>query len=342
MPKDNLGGVKPVVFSCEGRVMSAAETEFFARENPFGFILFARNIDTPDQVRQLIADFRQSVGRPEAPVLIDQEGGRVQRLRSPHWFEAPAAARIGEMYVRDKDAGARAAILSTQLIAADLASVGITVNCAPCLDMSRPETSSVIGNRAYSSDPAVIIELATIICNTYMQAGIIPVIKHIPGHGRATVDSHKQLPVVTEDISVLEQTDFVPFKVLSKMPWGMTAHIVFSAIDATAPATQSALVINQIIRQKIGFDGLLLSDDLNMNALNGSLHQRAEMSIAAGVDILLHCSGVLDEMRDVVAACPKMTAVTRRRIENTGLKIKLPSGRFDKEQARQELSELLM
>ncbi len=309
--------MKPVIFSCEGPVLTEEERQFFKSEDPFGFILFARNVEAPDQLQTLIRDLRDSVGREDAPVLVDQEGGRVQRLRSPHWYEAPSFGRIGTLYDLDPEKGREAARFATQLISADLLEAGFSVNCSPCLDLSFPETSSVIGDRSFHRNPAVVAELGAIVAETYMDAGIMPVIKHMPGHGRALVDSHIELPSVATDLSDLSENDFAPFKALSKIPWGMTAHIVFENIDPSGPATQSPKVIEDIIRRKIGFEGLLLTDDLNMEALDGSLAVRAERALEAGVDIILHCSGKLAEMREVASACPSIRADSLERYQQS-------------------------
>jgi beta-N-acetylhexosaminidase len=314
LQKTDFEQVKPVIFGCAGETFSDAEKAFFATEKPFGLILFRRNVKTPSQVKALCRHFRELVGRSNAPVLMDQEGGRVQRLRPPSWFAAPPLAVFGKIYDIDPQKGRRAAQLATQIIAADLISVGINVNCSPCLDMSRDETSDVIGDRALHKSPAIIAELGRVIAEAYLQCGIMPVVKHMPGHGRGTVDSHHQLPTVSAVLDQMIDTDFTPFRDLADLPWGMTAHIVFDQIDPSAPATQSTTIVEKIIRQEIGFDGLLLSDDLNMNALQGSVGNRAERAFEAGLDIVLHCSGDLDEMVQVAEICPQMTAKTHSRI----------------------------
>ncbi|MBE7637687.1 beta-N-acetylhexosaminidase [Sneathiella sp. P13V-1] len=307
MHETDLSGVKPIIFSVAGTELSAEEKSFFQSEKPFGFILFARSVDNPDQLRQLISDLRSCVERSDAPVLVDQEGGRVQRMRPPHWFQAPALGKIGALYDIDPAISERAAVLATELIINDLKSVGFNVNCSPCLDLPRAETSNVIGDRALHQDNDVLVKLAATIMDYYVENGIMPVIKHIPGHGRGTVDSHHELPTVSATLEELKASDFKPFKSLSAAPWGMTAHIVFDQIDPDNPATQSQKVIEEIIRGEIGFDGLLLSDDLNMNALKGSLRERAVRAFDAGIDILLHCSGKMDEMKDIASAIPQMS-----------------------------------
>ena len=341
MPRTDLSGVKPVIFSCDGLTLNDAERTFFSEENPFGFILFARNIETPEQVRALIADFRQAVGRSDAPVLVDQEGGRVQRFKPPHWYKAPPFGKLGELYDIDPDKGRRATVLATQLIAADLQKVGVTVNCSPCLDLNLEATSSVIGDRSFHSDPDVVGQLAKIVCAEYLTAGIMPILKHMPGHGRGAVDSHHELPAVAASKDELGGADFSPFKTLCHMPWGMTAHIVFEDIDPDYPATQSKIVIDDIIRGQIGFDGLLLTDDLNMNALSGSLGDRAVRAQDAGIDLILHCSGKLDEMREVAGACRPISEPVIQRI-NAGISVTSAALVIkNTENLKEELAQLL-
>jgi len=317
LPKTDLQNVKSVIFSCQGTSLTVEEKDFFRSESPLGLILFARNIDHPEQVRALIEDFKEAVGREDAPILVDQEGGRVQRLRSPHWFEAPAFGKLGALYAMDEKAGTEATILATRLIADDLNNVGFTVDCSPCLDLSLDVTSTVIGDRSLGRDPERVFKLGNIVKETFLSAGITPVIKHIPGHGRGNVDSHLELPVVGTDKATLSASDFVPFKKLANCPWGMTAHIVFEDIDPQNPATQSATVIREIIREEIGFDGLLLTDDLNMQALKGTLAERAAKAIKAGIDVILHCSGKLEEMKEVATVCPALTSDARRRLASS-------------------------
>ncbi len=340
MPKTDYADVRSVIFSCEGTELTAAETAFFESEKPFGFILFARNVDTPDQLRKLISDLRACTGRADTPVLVDQEGGRVQRLRAPHWFNAPSFGKIAALYEQDSAAGLKAAELTTRLIAADLVSVGFSVNCSPCLDLGLPQTSAVIGDRSFGGDADQVIALSKIVAETYMACGIMPVIKHIPGHGRGTVDSHLELPIVAAAHSELAASDFIPFQKMNHIPWGMTAHIVFEALDPDYPATQSKRVVEEVIRGEIGFDGLLLTDDLNMQALKGSLADRAKRAISAGVDIVLHCSGKLSEMKEVVSACPKLSIDTVRRIEAGMSQVKYPVS-FDVAGLKNELADLV-
>jgi beta-N-acetylhexosaminidase len=304
---------RAVIFGCAGPDLSADERAFFRDADPLGFILFARNVDTPERTRRLVDDLRSSVARADVPVLIDQEGGRVARLRPPHWRKAPPARLFGELYARDAERGLEATRLNSRLLAADVASIGVDVDCLPVLDIAFPETHAVIGDRAYADRPKRFAALGRAAAEGLLAEGVMPVIKHIPGHGRATVDSHESLPRVTAARVELERTDFVPFKLLADLPWAMTGHLLFDAIDPGAAITVSARGVKEIIRGHIGFDGLLLSDDLSMQALGGSLAERAARSLAAGCDIALHCNGRMDEMTGIAASTGAMTerAATR-------------------------------
>ena len=295
------------IFGVSGQVLTSEERAFFRDVQPLGFILFARNVADPDQVRRLVNDLRASVEHAEAPVLIDQEGGRVQRLKPPHWRAASAAAKFGALASQRASDGRKAVFLNHQLIGAELAALGIDVDCAPLLDVQQPGAHDVIGDRAYGSDPEQVATLGRAAADGLMSAGITPVIKHIPGHGRSMVDSHHDLPRVTTSHAELSRIDFVPFKRLNDLPWGMTAHIVYEALDKELPATLSAKVIAEIIRGEIGFDGLLLSDDLSMKALRGTLAELARESVAAGCDIALHCNGKMEEMVQVAAGAPPLS-----------------------------------
>ena len=297
------------IFGVAGPTLRGEERGFFRDVQPLGFILFARNVVDPDQVRRLVNDLRASVEHAEAPVLIDQEGGRVQRLRPPHWRAAAAAAKFGVLAVQRADTGRRAVFLNHQLIGADLAALGIDVDCAPLIDVHQPGAHDVIGDRAFSGDPEQVAALGRAAADGLLSVGITPVIKHIPGHGRTMVDSHHHLPRVTASRAELSRTDFVPFKRLADLPWAMTAHILYEAIDPAQPATLSAKVISEIIRGEIGFDGLLLSDDLSMKALRGTLGELAQRSVAAGCDIALHCNGKMEEMVEVAAGVPPLSKV---------------------------------
>jgi beta-N-acetylhexosaminidase len=305
---------RAVILGCAGPRLSAEERGFFSRFNPLGFILFARNVEAPDQLRALIAELRRSVGRADAPVLIDQEGGRVQRLRPPHWRAAPPPARFGELALRDSAAASEAARINAQLIGAELADLGIDTVCAPVLDLRFPGAHEVIGDRAFSSDPEIVSLLGRASCEGFFAAGVVPIVKHSPGHGRGMVDSHLSLPVVEASRSELERSDFRPFKALADMPWAMTAHVVYRAIDAGRPATTSPLIVDQVIRRHIGFDGVLIGDDLSMEALHGSIAERAEATLAAGCDLALHCNGKMDEMEMLTDVVPVMSPKTVARL----------------------------
>ena len=302
------------IYGCAGLTLSAPEERFFQTANPFGFILFARNCETPDQVRELVAALRGAVGRDDAPVLIDQEGGRVARLKPPHWRGAPPASYFGRMASHDRPRAHEALRINTQLIAAELTGLGIDVDCVPLLDLQFPGAHDVIGDRAFGGDPELVADCGRVVCETMLASGVMPIVKHIPGHGRARVDSHKALPVVDTAAAELEATDFRPFQALADAPWAMTAHVVYSALDGGHPATTSRKLIDEVIRGRIGFDGLLLSDDLSMEALQGSLGERAEASLAAGCDVALHCNGKPAEMEQVAAAVGPLSAAAQRRI----------------------------
>jgi len=306
--------VRAVIFGCEGPALCGAERDFFREADPLGFILFARNCETPDQVRALTDALRDCVGRDDAPVLIDQEGGRVQRLRPPHWRDAPAAATFGRIAAGDPDRAREAVRLNARLIAAELTALGIDVNCLPVLDVPAAGAHDIIGDRAFARDPKVIADLGHAACDGLMAGGVLPVIKHIPGHGRAAVDSHADLPRVDASAEDLAATDFAPFRALKDMPWAMTAHVVYTRIDATAPATLSATVVGETIRRDIGFDGLLLTDDISMGALGGPMAERTAGSLAAGCDVVLHCNGGMAEMEAIAAAVPEITAAARARL----------------------------
>jgi len=309
-----MSAPKAAIFGCAGLELSGEERDFFRRSDPLGFILFARNCGTPEQIARLTADLRDSVGRSDAPVLIDQEGGRVQRLKPPHWRQAPPAVRFGDLFRRDPALGREAVEFNMRLIAAELIALGIDVDCVPCLDVPVPGAHDVIGDRAFALQPEIVADLGRIVAGTMLDMGIMPVIKHLPGHGRAGVDSHLALPKVSTSVVELQHSDFLPFKSLSDMPWGMTAHVLYTAIDAERPATTSPTVIDRIVRGAIGFQGLLLSDDLSMQALGGSLGERAAASLAAGCDIALHCNGRMDEMVQVADAAGPMTELALERL----------------------------
>ena len=323
-----------------GLELTDAEREFIRAERPWGFILFKRNVESPGQVSALVRECRSITGQPEAPVLIDQEGGRVQRLGPPHWPVYPAGAVFGALYDRDSQLGLTAARLSARLIAADLADLGISVDCLPLADVPVAGADAVIGNRAYGTDPAKVAAIARAVTDGLEQGGILPILKHIPGHGRATADTHFRLPTVDTPRSELERTDFAAFRPLADLPMAMTAHVVFSALDPAQPATTSATIIEQVIRGSIGFQGLLMSDDVSMNALSGSIAGRTRAIISAGCDMVLHCNGKLDEMREVARETPELTGKALQRAERALAARKSPLP-FDRVAARAELDALI-
>jgi len=306
--------VQAVIYGCEGPRLTEWERGFFAEADPLGFILFARNCVDPDQLRALVSALRATVGRDEAPVLIDQEGGRVTRLKPPAWRAAPAAGVFDELAQRNLETACEAAEVNARLLALELRALGIDVDCLPLLDLRLPEGHGIIGDRALGSDPEQVIALGRAVCKGLASAGVTPVIKHMPGHGRAHVDTHEALPQVDASLEVLRDSDFRPFKALAEAPWGMTAHIVFTAIDPERPATTSPKVISEIIRGEIGFDGLLLTDDLSMSALSGGLGERAGAALAAGCDVALHCNGERSEMEAVAAAVSPLTPAAEARL----------------------------
>lgn len=327
-----------LICGCTGTTLSEAERRFFAEVQPWGLILFRRNVEEPAQVSALCAAFRAAVGRPDAPVFVDQEGGRVQRLRPPHWPAYTAAGLYAAgRSIEDAEAAAR---LAARLVADDLRAVGITADCAPVLDVRAPGSHDVIGDRAFGSEVDTVVRLGLAFAEGLMAGGVLPVVKHIPGHGRTRVDSHHDLPVVTEDRETLSRVDFEPFRRLATLPAAMTAHIVFTALDPDQPATTSATVIGSVVRGLIGFDGLLLSDDLSMNALAGSLGERAAAAREGGCDILLHCNGVADEARAVAAEARPVTGDTARRIAAAIARIGPPAP-FDRSAAEIKLATLL-
>lgn len=329
-----------MIFGCAGTALSEGERAFFETAQPLGFILFQRNCETRDQVRELVTALRESVGRRDAPVLIDQEGGRVARLGPPHWPARAAARRFAELALRDRAAGRRAARLCGRLIAHDLREIGINVDCAPVLDIARPETHGVIGDRSYGGDPVLVSALGRAFALGLQSGNVIPVMKHIPGHGRARADSHLELPVVEATREELEATDFAPFRLLSDLPWAMTAHVLYTALDRERPATTSLAIIEGVIRSHMRFDGVLLSDDLSMAALEGSLADRARDALAAGCDVVLHCSGRLEEMAEVAEGAHQSTPVSARRVART-LAVRPPRGSFDVAGATRDLEALL-
>ena len=323
-----------------GLSITAAERSFLHAADPWGLILFKRNIQSPVQTAALIEEFRSIVRSAEAPVLVDQEGGRVQRLGPPHWPSYPCAATYGRLYDHDRARGLGAARLGGRLIAADLAAVGITVDCTPVADVPVAGADAVIGDRAYGDTPDKVAAIAGSLAQGLGDGGVLPVIKHLPGHGRATADSHLKLPVVKAPRDLLESTDFAAFRPLARLPLGMTAHVVFTAIDPDLPATTSATMIGQVIRGFIGFDGMLMSDDLSMGALSGGLAERTRAALAAGCDMALHCNGVLAEMEAVAGAAPELAADAARRA-TAALAARRRAVPLDLAQARAQFSSMV-
>jgi beta-N-acetylhexosaminidase len=328
------------IIGTSGTELTAHEREFIVAERPWGFILFKRNVADPGQVVSLIARLREALGDPHAPVLIDQEGGRVQRLGPPNWPVYPAGSVFGRLYDIDPALGLSAARLSARLIADDLSRLGVTVDCLPLADVPVAGADAVIGDRAYGTEPAKVALIARAVTNGLEEGGILPVLKHIPGHGRATADTHFRLPVVDTPENELKSSDFAAFRPLADLPMAMTAHVVFSAFDGAHPATTSATMIERVIRGVIGFQGLLMSDDVSMNALAGSIAERTRAIFAAGCDIVLHCNGKLDEMRDVARQAPELSGKSLERAKAALASRKAPLA-FHRLAARAELDALV-
>lgn len=310
---------RAVIFGCSGLELNDDERAFFERSQPLGFILFARNCESPDQVRQLIHSLKETVRHAYVPILIDQEGGRVARLHPPHWRDSPPASVFGKMAQDDLEEAIWAVRENSYLIGLELNALGINVNCAPVADLFHLNTHQVIGDRAFSDDPVITAKLAVAAAEGLIAAGVTPVLKHFPGHGRALVDSHENLPIVTTSLERLGESDFDVFRQIclelpSESCWGMTAHILYEAADSKNPATQSNVIIQGIIRQHISFKGFLISDCVTMEALSGSYADRARRSLDAGCDAVLHCSGVLEEMVDLFPAVPILPEPAKTRL----------------------------
>ncbi|MEN3930920.1 beta-N-acetylhexosaminidase [Microvirga sp. W0021] len=331
--------ISAAIIGCSGLELSPDEISFYKDNNPWGFILFKRNIADREQVRRLCDALRNITGRDDTPILIDQEGGRVQRMGPPDWPAYPTGNAYGEVYARDQKLGIEMTRFGAHLIASDLREVGITVDCLPVLDVPVVGAHDVIGNRAYGNEPEIVATLGLAASNGLLDGGVLPVIKHIPGHGRAGVDSHLSLPIVECSREELEQ-DFAPFTKLADMPLAMTAHVIYSAIDADNPATTSKIVIDEIIRRYIGFSGLLMSDDLSMQALAGSLGQRAKAAFAAGCDVALHCNGQMDEMIAVMAEVPALDGQALKRAVSALEMIAAPRPSVDLADMRQRFNSV--
>jgi beta-N-acetylhexosaminidase len=328
------------IFGCSGTVLTDEERGFFAETKPWGFILFGRNIVDRAQTRQLVDSLRATLNDASAPVLIDQEGGRVARLKPPEWKARPPAASFGALHDVDAEAAREAAYLNARLIAHDLYELGVNVDCMPVLDVPIAGANDVIGDRALSHDPAIVVDLGRVVIGGMIDSGVLPVMKHVPGHGRAMADSHLALPRVATPRQELGMADFVPFRGLADCPMAMTAHVVYEAIDPRRPATTSPRVVNEIIRGEIGFDGLLVSDDLSMKALDGTLGQRAKAAQFAGCDIVLHCNGGMDEMRDVAKETKPLEGAPLKRAEAALSRLVKPE-EFDVGAGETRLAELL-
>lgn len=328
------------IFGCAGHRLDDFERGFFRDADPVGFILFGRNIDNPDQVGALVGELRESVGGAEVMILIDQEGGRVARLRPPHWRAVPSADVFRLLAERDTELARRAAALNSRLIADDLSRLGINVDCLPVLDLRFEAAHHIVGDRAYGTNAESVTALGRAACEGLLAGGVLPVIKHIPGHGRATADSHLELPVVSAPRSELEAADFAPFRALADMPLAITAHILYRSLDADRPATLSPPVVADVIRGHIGFNGLLMTDDLSMKALGGRIGDRAADSLAAGCDVALHCNGDADEMREVAASIRALDSVGSSRLSRAFEALAAPRP-FDRAEGLEELARML-
>lgn len=315
------------------------ERAFLRDAKPFGLILFKRNIQDKVQVTELVGEALHELA-PDAPVLVDQEGGRVQRFSPPHWPAYPPGATFGRLYDRDRKLGLAAAKLGARLIAADLLPLGINTDCVPLADVPVSGADKVIGDRAYGETPEKVAAIAAAVAEGIMDGGMLPVLKHIPGHGRANADSHLKLPVVEADRATLDAIDFAAFRPLKKLPLGMTAHVVFTAFDPVLPATTSPMMIREVIRGSIGFEGLLMGDDVSMGALSGSIAERARASLAAGCDLVLHCNGKMDEMRQVAAEAPELAGRALQRAEQA-LNARRKPAALDVEAARREFAAMI-
>lgn len=337
-----MNSIGAFIAGCAGPVLSAAEIDFFRKTNPWGLIVFRRNCEAPDQLKALSTAFRDTVGRRNAPVFIDQEGGRVQRLGPPNnaWRQYPPARAYGDCFAKAPLVALRTARNVGRLMAEDLVAAGITANCLPVLDVPQPGAHEIIGSRAYSDQPVEIMALARAHAAGFMDGGILPVIKHIPGHGRANADSHLQLPVVEARRTELAAVDFPPFAAFADAPMAMTAHVIYTALDKHAPATLSKKIIAKVIRREIGFRGLLMTDDLSMKALSGSFAERTRRALEAGCDIVLHCNGDMAEMEQVAEAAGDLKGRALQRAK-AALKSARKPQRFDRKLALQDLEQLV-
>ncbi len=330
---------KAIILGASGTTLTPDEIAFYRDERPWGFIVFARNIESAGQLRDLTAAMRESAGRADAPVFIDQEGGRVQRLRPPLAPNYPPGSALGAFYRHDAQAGLRAAWLMSRLHAFDLLRHGVNADCLPVLDVPVEGAHDVIGDRAYGKEPGIVAAMGRAAMDGLAAGGVLPVIKHIPGHGRAFADSHHHLPVVEASLEELRAHDFPPFRALADAPMAMTAHVVYTAIDAERPATTSPKAVAEIIRGELGFDGLLMSDDVSMKALSGDFAGRTQAILAAGCDVVLHCNGLMEEMRAVAGVAPALSGEALRRAERAVAGLGADDG-TDEDETRAEFAAL--
>lgn len=331
--------MKAVIFGCSAEVLTPQERALFRRTKPLGFILFARNCQTPAGVRRLVEEMKEASGREDAWILIDQEGGRVARLRPPHWRKTPPAGVFAALAEREIRQAEQAAYLNARLIAGELRALGISVDCAPVADLKIEGAHDIIGDRAYGRTPEQVARLARAMAQGLMDGGVLPVLKHLPGHGRAQADSHETLPVVDQPLEVLRKTDFAPFKLLADLPLGMTAHVLYPAVDPDQVATWSPKVI-RLIREEIGFKGILMCDDVSMKALEGDMATRTRRAVAAGCDVILHCNGEMSEMEAIAQAAPEVSAALREKIACMHEAMP-PACAFDAAAAEAELAHLI-
>jgi len=330
---------KAFITGVAGPQLGAEEKDFVKDQQPCGLILFDRNIEDRDQLKGLIGDYKEAVGSDHQMILIDQEGGRIQRMREPHWNKWPAGARYGELYREDPAAARLAAVLVYQMMAVELVDVGINVNCVPLLDIPVSGAHDIIGDRALSTDIQAIIELGRSVAKGNLLGGVLPVVKHIPGHGRAMADSHVKLPTIEASRTELEKTDFTTFKALNDLPLAMTGHLLMTDLDPLHNVSVSPTIIKDIIRGAIGFDGLLMSDDLSMEALSGTIGERGRDVVAAGCDVALYCKGVLAQMVDVAQSVPVLEGKALERFDQAMGLIHPPEA-FDEQQAMSLLARL--
>lgn len=330
-----------VIFGLSGPVLTADERDFFLAARPWGFILFGRNCADPASLPALTDTLRDLTGRADLPILIDQEGGRVQRLKPPHWRLRPPARAFGQLFAQDPESASAAAFAQGRLIAHDLSAMGITVNCAPCADLAGEGLHDAIGDRSFGADAYAVVRLARRFADGLMAGGVLPVVKHLPGYGRVLVDPHLSLPRVEAPADVLRGSDFTVFRALKDLPLGMTAHAVYAAFDPGRCATVSPLLLQTVVREEIGFTGLLMSDDLTMKALEGGLGTRADSALNAGCDMILHGSGVLGEMIEVAAHVPLLDGQALTRAEAALARLRPPEPLDDPEAAERRIAEAM-